>query len=71
MFVFCREFGCICMISICVTDNLRVITDCMTAISMNTDRSLLTIWPICMIIICITAHQLVITEYVTISVNVW
>ncbi len=63
VFLFCGECGCICMISICVTDNQCVISVCMAAISMNADRPLLTIWPICMIIICITAHQCVITDY--------
>ncbi len=49
VFVFYGECGCICMISICVTDNQRVITDCMTVISMNADLPLLTIWSTCMI----------------------
>ncbi len=44
MFVFCAECGCSCMISICVSDKQSVITDCMTAISINADRPLLTIW---------------------------
>ncbi len=31
------------MISICLTNNQHLITDCMTAINMNADRPLLTI----------------------------
>ncbi len=69
------------MITICMNAHQCVITDCMTAISVNAvnDWPLLTIWPICMIIICITAHQPVITDCMTsnqceclaISVYVW
>ncbi len=47
------SYNCVYVWTDNVTDNQREITDCMTAISINTDLPFLTIWPICMIIICI------------------